>query len=518
MFKYLRKMHALLLLLTLNYTGIVQSDNTIDNSIHLTANSFEELFNAIETSNQTDRKVVVITNGTILLISTLPPIKGKLTIRGPRFKSVNPAEGGHVILPVIQVESGGVLQLDNLSFEDLDISTRFDVSYPLIMNSGNLQITNALFRNIKGRCHTFGGFGPHLQSTNCNSTIINKGEITLINTVFENISMSFVEADTIPDSSVLNNIGGNARLIQVVVNNTEALSHEDDNFFRREALVPAIRHNGGTMNIRSSTLTGTRAGISVDADSSLNIANSIIEFDQDNCIFDSQARIQSRGGNISNDASCGFNATGDLDGVATGLLTKKTRLISSTFSLAVTVPVLTPSSPAIDSAVQSLCLEKDIFDEKRTIDGNNDGNGGCDRGAVETADVELISGGLNGMYYSPEADGHYLTILENTNDTVVVTWTTFDKQGNQAWVYGVGELINGRSITTEVSINLNGSMLANGQLSPSDATPWGSIQVDLNSCDAGMVEYQANDQNKFSSGRFGIQRLVAVKQLGCRDK
>lgn len=385
------------------------------------------------------------------------------------------------------------------------------------MNSGNLQISNALFRNIKGRCHTFGGFGPHLRSTNCNSTIINKGEITLINTVFENISMSFISTFPFPASSVLSNLGGNVRLIQVVVNNADALSHQDDNLFNREAFVPSISHSGGTMNIRSSTLTGTRAGISVDADSSLNIANSIIEFDQDNCIFDSQARIQSRGGNLSSDTSCGFNAAGDLNGVATGLLTKKTRKISSTFSLAVTVPALTPSSPAIDSAVQSLCLEKDIFDDKRTIDGNNDGSGGCDRGAVETADVELISGGLNGMYYSPEADGHYLTILENTNDTVVVTWTTFDKQGNQAWVYGVGELINGRSITTEVSINLNGSMLANGQLSPADATPWGSIQVDLNSCDTGTVEYQANDQNKFSSGRFGIQRLVAVKQLGCRD-
>ncbi len=447
--------------------------------------------------------------------STLPPIKGELTIRGPRFKPVDTA-GRSIHLPVIQIESGGVLKLDDFSFEDLDLSTSFDSSSPLIMNSGNLQITNALFRNLKGRCHTFGGFGPHLQSINCNSTIINKGEITLINAVLENISMSFVGPGTIPGSSVLSNLGGNARLIQVVVNNTEAQSHQDDRIFRGEALVPAISHSGGTMNIRSSTLTGTRAGISVDADSSLNIANSIIEFDQDNCIFDSQARIQSRGGNLSSDTSCGFNATGDLDGVATGLLTKKTRKISS-LSLVATVPALTPSSLAIDSAVQSLCLEKDIFDDKRTIDGNNDGNRGCDRGAVETADVELISGGLNGMYYSPEADGHYLTILENTNDTVVVTWTTFDKQGNQAWVYGVGELINGLSITTEVTINLNGSMSANGQLLSADATPWGSIQVDLNSCNTGTVEYQANDQNKFSSGRFSIQRLVAVKQLGCRD-
>lgn len=103
--------------MTSYYTGIVQSDENIDNSITLTANSFEELSNAIESSNQTDRKVVVLTHGVILLSSTLPPIKGELTIRGLRFKSAYPPNG-LVGLPVIQVESEGVLQLDNLSFED----------------------------------------------------------------------------------------------------------------------------------------------------------------------------------------------------------------------------------------------------------------------------------------------------------------------------------------------------------------------------------------------------------------
>ncbi len=506
MFKKICKINALVLFLTLSYSQIAQSLELID------VCNFNELSKAIEFSNQTDEEVVAIAHQNILLESTLPPIKGKLTIRGPRFTAVNPAVG-RIPLPVIQVESGGVLKLDDFSFEDLDLSTRFDDdSSPLIMNSGNLRITNALFRKLKGICLELGGFGPHLQSTNCSSTIINKGELTIINTVFENISVK-IDAFTIPASSVLSNLGGNVRLIQVIVNNTQA---DDASFRNEQRIIPAIRHSGGTMNIRSSTLTGKRGGISVDADSTLNIANSLVEFDQDNCIFDSHANIQSRGGNISSDSSCDLSATGDLNGVATGLLTKTTRKISS-LSLVATVPSLTPSSPAIDSAVQSLCLEKDFFDEQRTIDGNNDGIGGCDRGAVETADAVLISGGLNGMYYSPEADGHYLTILENVNDTVVITWTTFDKQGNQAWVYGVGELINGRSITIEAFININGAMLASGQLLAADAKPWGSIQVDLNSCNNGTVEYKSIDDNKFSSGRFNIQRLVAVKQLGCRD-
>ena len=240
--------------------------------------------------------------------------------------------------------------------------------------------------------------------------------------VFEKISTHLrivIQESHILDSVVISNRGGSAILNQVVINNMDAQSQEQDNI--KGKVIPSILHSTGYMKITNSKLTGKIAGVQVKQNAGLEIANSIIDFDQDNCIYDSLTAIQSLGSNLSSDLSCGFNAMSDINGVASGLIEKTTGVFGESSGLdggsgiAVTVPSLAASSPAIDNGLSEFCESgvTDIFSNERNIDGNHDGIARCDSGAVEAGDVSLVSGGINGMYYSLDADGHYITLLES---------------------------------------------------------------------------------------------------------
>ena len=129
--------------------------------------------------------------------------------------------------------------------------------------------------------------------------------------------------------------------------------------------------------------------------------------------------------------------------------------------------------------------------------------------------IGLSDGGINGLYFDPDADGHYFYVLE-TDYTTLLMWTTFDIDGNQAWVFGTGELINGFSIVVDAYINRNEGVLPNGEISSSEAEPWGSIELNMTSCLKGSVTFHS-DLPEFGSGEFRIERLAYVKQLDCGE-
>ena len=224
-------------------------------------------------------------------------------------------------------------------------------------------------------------------------------------------------------------------------------------------------------------------------------------------------KATSLGYNLIDSFDCNWSAEGDLTGVPTGLIW---RPVSSRWKILTHALVPSAASVAVDSANPDQCTSHSLGSVFRSNkDGNGDGQSGCDRGAVELVPIGLGEGGINGLYYNPEADGHYIYILQ-TDFTTLVVWTTFDADGNQAWVFGTGELINGRSVIADTYINRNGGVSMNGEITASEAEHWGRIEVDMTSCTEGLVAFYS-DLPEFGNGQFPIERLAYVKQLGCID-
>lgn len=129
------------------------------------------------------------------------------------------------------------------------------------------------------------------------------------------------------------------------------------------------------------------------------------------------------------------------------------------------------------------------------------------------ADV-LSDGGITGFYYNPADDGHYVYILQ-TDYTTLVVWNTFGPSGSPRWVYGVGELQRGGTIVAETYINRSDGF-SGGDLRGLQVVPWGTLEVEMESCFLGTVRYDSH-LPEFGSGEFPIRRLAFSKQIGCEE-
>jgi hypothetical protein len=144
--------------------------------------------------------------------------------------------------------------------------------------------------------------------------------------------------------------------------------------------------------------------------------------------------------------------------------------------------------------------------------------GACDAGAYEAdADAEpIVAGGINGTFYDSAADGHYVTIQHLQDYNVFIVWTTFDRDGNPAWIYGVGEYTSAHQLHAEMSQNLGGRLQSGGPATGATVHAWGTVDIDMAGCNAGTLSYQSS-LPEFGSGQFPLDRVASVNDLGCRN-
>jgi hypothetical protein len=250
-----------------------------------------------------------------------------------------------------------------------------------------------------------------------------------------------------------------------------------------------------------------------EGDGTTTMANSIVSgYSGEFC-----DQVQSLGHNLVDDSACTFSAAGDITGQPARLIWAPAQVNWNPQGREVLTRVLEPlaDSPAVDSGRASDCAAGSLLDSQRNVmDGDGDGATACDRGAVERVPSTLREGGVNGLYYNPAADGHYVYIAETTHNTMVM-WTTFDASGRQAWIFGIGKDIrqSGR-IVTDAYINLNGSVSLDGDIEAAEAEHWGTLEVRVSSCNQGRVIF-SSDVPGFGSGEFQIRRLAYVEQAEC---
>jgi hypothetical protein len=182
---------------------------------------------------------------------------------------------------------------------------------------------------------------------------------------------------------------------------------------------------------------------------------------------------------------------------------------------------LPPNSRALDRVRSPSfpCPGSDAAGNFRPQDGNDDGKARCDIGAFENeASRPLLSGGANGLFYSAGSDGHYVTIQEVRPDEYVIFWNTFDLNGNQAWVFAVGEreadVISGQGYFQPSGVLVPG---AGADVDTSQLQGWGTIEIELVDCLEGTFAY-VSELPQFGSGSFNLDRLAFVESLGCQSE
>lgn len=267
-------------------------------------------------------------------------------------------------------------------------------------------------------------------------------------------------------------------------------------------------HNAGTLNVYNSTLSP--GGIVDEAGSQQTLSNSIVwtffvPHAPPHCSVFGPGAVSSLGGN--------------LVGYGCPWLTGHDRQVSGSpipngirdnGGLVPTARIDSWEDFAIGIGVAKYCEATDARGKTRPA-------GACDTGAYELdAGAEPVAaGGINGTYYDSAADGHYVTIQRLEDDNLLIVWNTFDRNGNPAWLYGVGAYTNGH-LHADMSQNLGGRLQPGGPATGATARAWGTVDIDVANCDSATLHYQSS-LAAFGSGEFPLDRLAHLSDLRCSN-
>lgn len=131
--------------------------------------------------------------------------------------------------------------------------------------------------------------------------------------------------------------------------------------------------------------------------------------------------------------------------------------------------------------------------------------------------VEPVVNGFSGGFFNPGRDGEGLKIHITDLDgewVPVVYWPTYDTEGNQLWLFGMGRT-EGDSILIDELERFDGASF--GDLfnsSDVNRSRWGSARIDFDGCDDLVINYQS-DSPEFGSGSLDMTRLYLLGQTTC---
>lgn len=125
-----------------------------------------------------------------------------------------------------------------------------------------------------------------------------------------------------------------------------------------------------------------------------------------------------------------------------------------------------------------------------------------------------IGNGVSGNWFNPAQSGHGFQ-LEKVNDTTVTAfWFTFDANGNQVWILGVGQIVNNR-IEMQAVKSRGGRFPPNFDPTQITNPPWGTLTFTFTSCNAGSVAWTSTDPAFTASGTLALERVTSVAGANC---
>jgi hypothetical protein len=121
--------------------------------------------------------------------------------------------------------------------------------------------------------------------------------------------------------------------------------------------------------------------------------------------------------------------------------------------------------------------------------------------------------GQSGNWYDTSHNGEGFDLQWMSNGQAIVSWYTYDTQGNQAWVMGVGSQQNGAIVFDNLFTTSGPKFGTAFDTTQYQEKAWGTLTLTLN-CNGGTAHY-ASTQPGFGSGDFTLTRLTALQKPAC---
>ena len=129
------------------------------------------------------------------------------------------------------------------------------------------------------------------------------------------------------------------------------------------------------------------------------------------------------------------------------------------------------------------------------------------------ANSPALDSGLSGSWFDPGKDGQGLTLQVIDSTQILTTWFTYDDQGSQAWMQGIGELINGEIVVKDLSRFTGPQFGESYEPSDRQTRPAGELTLSFSGCNAGEARYTGGDGLPADS--LQLERLTSLQGHPC---
>lgn len=129
------------------------------------------------------------------------------------------------------------------------------------------------------------------------------------------------------------------------------------------------------------------------------------------------------------------------------------------------------------------------------------------------ADIPDARAQQSGSWFDPTHDGEGYSLQWMNDGRAVLTWFTYDPQGQQFWMIGVGDKIGDELVFKELTATFGARFGTAFRSEDVVRFNWGGLRLGLG-CDDAWARYQALSPD-FGSGRFNLRRLTRLASLNC---
>ncbi|MGV6852954.1 MAG: hypothetical protein ACWA5R_12375 [bacterium] len=124
---------------------------------------------------------------------------------------------------------------------------------------------------------------------------------------------------------------------------------------------------------------------------------------------------------------------------------------------------------------------------------------------------DRIPEALTGLWNNPLQPGHGISLYSTDNDQIIIYWMTYDRQGNQIWLFGATD---NNSTQLDFDMFVTQGMLF-GDFDPDtiDLEPWGTIHIDFSDCTHAEMNWSADQP--FGSGSMDLELALPSANYQC---
>lgn len=130
-----------------------------------------------------------------------------------------------------------------------------------------------------------------------------------------------------------------------------------------------------------------------------------------------------------------------------------------------------------------------------------------------TNNLAIDRGISGGWWFGPQRNGQGVGLEVVSGNRVQMAWVTHDQQGEQMWLFGVGQIDVDR-VRIDLVQPVGGRFGADFDPATVQRQAWGQVELVFNSCHQGQLNYRSP---LMGEGSLPLLRLTAVDGLTCGD-